>query len=176
MLNDFVEAMAHFRPSGWDNDPKPTVEIMGLHGFNFSSLLKKSEKSEHLIEVSSVILIWIVEPELLTTLASFAFEYTFTGKIRGLSGPNGQNMVEYGVSRFKKSGGGDKVAETDEPLAILGLLTFLERHHLTLKSHLREALNLSNASARGFDGNLSAPISSPAPFLLPNLFRRYLNL
>jgi hypothetical protein len=82
--------------------------------------------SEHLIEFSGVILISIAEPELLTTLADFVFEYTFTGKIRGLGGDIGADMVEYGVSRFKKQLK-EQVAETDEPLAILGLVTFLKR-------------------------------------------------
>ena len=30
----------------------------------------------------------------------FALEYTFTGKIRGLSRPYDEAMVEYGISRF----------------------------------------------------------------------------
>jgi hypothetical protein len=58
-------------------------------------------------------------------------------------------MVEFGVSRFKKSSSrGPRIAETDEPLAILGLVTFLGEHQLTLERHLSGALNIANASAR----------------------------
>jgi len=64
-----------------------------------------------------MVLISIAEPYLLTTLADFVLEYTFTGKIRRLSGPIGDAMTEYGVSKFKK-----QVAQTDEPLAILSLV------------------------------------------------------
>jgi hypothetical protein len=56
-------------------------------------------------------------------------------------------MVEYSVSRFKKA---ERVAETDEPLTILGLVTFLEKHHHTLEGYLRDALNASKSSVRAF--------------------------
>jgi hypothetical protein len=142
--------MTGFRPSDWDNEPELAVKLEEPSSYSFSSLLERSKKGGHLIEVSGVILICIAEPELLTTLASFVFEYTLTGKIRGLGGPDGDKMAEYGVSRFKKpSGDGDRVAETDEPLAILGLVTFLGQHHQTMERHWREALNMANATARG---------------------------
>jgi hypothetical protein len=105
-----------------------------------------------------VILICITEPDLLNTLASFAFECTFTGKICGLGGPNADMMVEYGVSRFKESSGGpnrvtssadpDRVAETDEPLAILGLFNFLGKQNLTLGTYLRDTVNVENPISR----------------------------
>lgn len=98
-----------------------------------------------MIDLSDAILISIAEPELLNTLADFVLEYTFTGKIRGLSGPDGDSMVEYGVSRFKKT-----EAQTDEPLAILALVTFVEQQEkLTLARYLTNALNTSNAAYRG---------------------------
>ena len=133
--------MTRFRPSGWYDGP--TIELEPPRGFNFESLLD-SERSEHLIEFSGVILISIAETELLITLADFVFEYIFTGKIRGLSGPIGDAMVEYGVSRFKK-----QEAQTDEPLAVLGLVTFVERQELTLAGHLSRDLNTSSAAYRG---------------------------
>jgi hypothetical protein len=142
--------MTGFRPSDWDNESELTVKLEEPSGYGFSSLFEQSKKGGHLIEVSGVILIYIAEPELLTILASFVFEYTLTGKIRGLGGPDGDRMVEYGVSRFKKpSGDGDRVAETDEPLAILGLVTFLGQNDHTMERHLRAALDVANATARG---------------------------
>ena len=90
-----------------------------------------------------MILISIADVDLLDVLADFVLEYTFTGKIRGLGGPNGDAMVEYGLSRFKK-----EVAQTDEPLAILALVTFLEEKQ-SLEKYLRRALNTSNAASRG---------------------------
>ena len=122
-----------------------------------------------------MILICIAEPDVLTTLASFVFEYTITGKISGLGGPNGDKMVEFGVSRFKKSSSSSpRMAETDEPLAILGLVTFLEQHRLALGTHLRGALNVANASARSiafepFGAYLIARAFS-TPTLLSNVF------
>jgi len=95
-----------------------------------------------------VILISIAEPDLLTTLADFVLEYTFTGKIRGLSGPNSATMVEYGVSRFKNESRFKKeVAQTDEPLTILALVTFLEQEKLTLARYLEEAAKRSHPLA-----------------------------
>jgi hypothetical protein len=167
--------MTGVRPSDWEDCPPLTVELEKPRGFSFSSLLEMSQKSEHLIEVSGVILICIAEPDLLTTLASFVFEYTLTGKIRRLGGPDGDKMVEYGVSRFKKrSEGGIRVAETDEPLAILGLVTFFSQQYLTLEGHVREALNAANACARGFAFEpfgaylLARAFSAPTP--LSNVF------
>jgi hypothetical protein len=162
--------MTGFRPSDWDNEPETTVKLEEPNGYGFQSLLEKSKNGEHLIEVSGVILICIAEPELLTTLSSFVFEYTFTDKIRNLGGPRGDKLVEYGVSRFKRPGGvGDREAETDEPLAILGLITFFGHHHQTLERHLREALSVANAPARGFAFEpfgaylLARAFSSPTP-------------
>jgi hypothetical protein len=132
--------MTGFRPSGWDVGTPLTVELEKPRGFSFKSL----SQSKHWIVFSGVILISIADPNLLTTLAEFVFEYTFTGTIRGLSGPIGDGMVEYGVSRFKK-----EVAQTDEPLAILALVTFVEQEKLTLSEYLRRALNTSNAACRG---------------------------
>jgi hypothetical protein len=146
--------MTNFRPSDWDDGPVFTRELEVPNGFEFSELLK----SEHSIEASGVILICITDPDLLNTLASFAFEYTFTGKICGLGGPNADRMVEYGVSRFKKSSEGpsraasskdpDRVAETDEPLAILGLFNFLGKQNLNFKRYLRETVNVPHDIAR----------------------------
>src|SRR5262249_25467394 len=50
----------------------------------------------------------------------------------------------------KRSGEDTRVAETDEPLAILGLVTLLLEQGLTLETHLRAAPNVPNASAGGF--------------------------
>jgi len=132
--------MTGFRPSGWGDSEEPTVGLENLHGFNFKTLLR----GEHLIEFSGVILISIAESDLLPILADFVFEYTFTGKIRGLSGPNGDAMVEFGVSRFKK-----EVAQTDEPLAILALVTFFDKENLTLAKYLTRGLSTSDAASRG---------------------------
>jgi len=132
--------MTGFRPSDWGGSKEPTVELENLHGFNFNSLLG----GEHLIEFSGMILISIAEPGLLSILAEFVLEYTFTGKIRGLSGPNGDALVEFGVSRFKK-----QAAQTDEPLAILAVVTFFQQQELTLAGYLTRALNTSNAASRG---------------------------
>jgi len=88
------------------------------------------------------------EPELVTVLAEFVLEYTFTGKIRGLSGPKGQAMVECGVSRFKKHVA--ETAETDEPLAILALINWLKKtEKLSLEQYLIRSLNLPDAASRG---------------------------
>jgi len=132
--------MTGFRPSDWDDGTALTVKLEKPRGFSFESL----SQSEHLIEFSGVILISIAEPNLLTILAHFALEYTFTGKIRGLSGPDGDAMVEFGVSRFKK-----QEAQTDEPLAILALVTFLQQEKLTLAGYLERALNTSDAASQG---------------------------
>ena len=138
--------MTGFRPSDCDDGPELTVELEKPRGFSLKSLLE----SEHLIEFSGGILISIAEPHLLSIVADFVLEYTFTCTIRGLDGRDAGAMVEYGVSRFKKG-----VAETDEPLAILALVTFVEQEtKMTLERQLRNALNTSNAAYRGiiFEG------------------------
>ena len=143
--------MTDSRPSDWDDDDDGTpltVELGSFYGFNFDALLYSELYSEHLIEFSSVILISIAEPELLTTLAGFVFEYTLTGEIRGLGGNLGADMVDFGVSRFKTQLK-EQVAETDEPLAILGLVTFFQRKGQSLLKYLRIDLNASNAAYRG---------------------------
>ena len=137
--------MTGFWPSGWDDGTALTVKMEGPCGFSFERL----SGGEHLIEFSGVILISIAEPVLQNTLASFVLEYTFTGNIRGLSGPIGEAMVEYGVSRFKGNEAQTDVVQTDEPLAILALVTFFEQKGLTLEAYLRDALNTSNAASRG---------------------------
>ena len=134
--------MTGFRPSDWDDDTPLTVKFEKPGDFGFDSLLE----SEHLIEFFGVMLIFIAEPDLLTTLADFVLEYTFTGKTRGLSGPIGAAMVEYGVSRFKK-----QVVQTNDPLAILGLVTFFEQNQLTLAKYLTRALNTSNTAFCGIE-------------------------
>jgi len=144
VLNEFVFSITGFLPSDWDDDTALTVKIPKPYSFGLKSLLE----SEHLIEFSGVILISIAEPDLLTTLADFVLEYTFTGKIRGLSGPNGGAMVEYGVSRFKNESRFKKeVAQTDEPLTILALVTFFEQEKLTLARYLEEAAKRSHLLA-----------------------------
>jgi len=110
--------------SDWDDGTALTVELGNPGGFSFESL----SQSEHLIEFSVVILISIVEPVLLDLLVDFALEYTSTGEISGLGGPTGEDMVEYGVSRFKR-----QVAETDEPVVILALVNFVKEKGLTLE-------------------------------------------
>jgi len=130
--------MTGFRPSGWCDRKEPIVELENPFGFNFKSLLR----GEHLIEFSGVILISIAGSDLLPILADFVLEYTFTGKIRDLSGPNGDAMVEFGVSRFKK-----QAAQTDEPLTILAFVTFFEQEKLTFARYLEEAAKGSNPLA-----------------------------
>ncbi|KAG8836664.1 hypothetical protein FRC18_010929 [Serendipita sp. 400] len=154
VLNDFVHGMTDIWPSDWDGDLTRTVDLKKPHGFDFSSLLNRSEK----------------QPSRLSTVASFVFEYIFTGKIRGLGGPEGDKMVEYGLSRFKGlSQDGSRTAETDEPLAILGLVSFLSKQHLMLGRYLTDALNAANASIRGFAFEpfgaylLARAFSSPRP-------------
>jgi len=132
--------MTGFRPSSWNNSKEPTVKLENPRSFNFKRLLR----GKHLIEFSGVILISIAETELLPILADFVLEYTFIGKIRGLSGPIGDAMVEFGVSRFKKH-----AAQTDEPLAILALVTLFEQEELTLAKYLTRSLNTSDAASRG---------------------------
>jgi hypothetical protein len=135
--------MAGFRPSDWDDGIKLPIRLEKPGSFNFQGLLK----SEHLIEFSGLILISIAEPRLLEVLGAFVLEYTFTGKIRGLSGCHGEAMVEYGVSRFKH-----EEAQTDEPLAILALVTFLEQTQkvqLPLARYLIETINTPDAAHRG---------------------------
>ena len=141
VLNDFVFGMTGFQLSDCDESPALPVQLEKPRGFNFSSL----SESEHLIEFSGVILISIADPKLLRTVAEFVLEYAFAGKIRGLNGDIGESMVEYGVSRFK-----GRVAETDEPLAILALVNFVEQEKkVTLEGHLRSALNTSDPGSRG---------------------------
>ena len=120
MLNDLVFGVTGVWPSDWDcdDDPALTIELEKPRSFNFESL----SGSEHLIVLFGVILMSIADRGLRTKLAAFVLEYTFTGKIRGLGGPDGEAMVEYGLSRFK-----NQVAETDEPLAVLALVTFVEQ-------------------------------------------------
>jgi hypothetical protein len=60
-----VFGMTGCRPKDRDDGPPRTAKLDKRHSFNFESLLE----SEHLIEFSGVILISIVEPDLLTTLA-----------------------------------------------------------------------------------------------------------
>ncbi|KAG8816164.1 hypothetical protein FRC17_000410 [Serendipita sp. 399] len=134
VLNDFVHGMTGFWPSDYNDNPFFTVELEKPCGYDFSGLLKESHK----------------KPGLLITAATFMFQYTITGEIRGLSGPNGDSMVDYGVSRFKPpSIDGSGVAETDEPLAILALVIFLAKQHLTLEKHLLEALSTMDLRASG---------------------------
>ena len=80
----------------------------------------------------------------MATLADFVLEYTFTSKIHGLSGPISEDMVEYGMSRFKKD-----AAQTDESLAILGLVTFVKQKNQTLERYLTRDLNMSNPAHQG---------------------------
>ncbi len=90
-----------------------------------------------------MILIFIAEPDLVDTLADFVLEYVFLGRIRGLSGPEAESMVEYGVSRFKM-----QEAQTDEPLAILALVRFLEQEErLSLTKFFRRELTYLLARA-----------------------------
>ena len=133
--------MTGIRPSDWDHRPPLEVKLEDPRSFDFKSL----SESEHLIVFSGVVLISIADSVLRNSLAKFVLEYTFTGKIRLLGGPIGSAMVEYGVSRFKKS---NHQAETDEPLAILALVTFVERT-LTLDKYLRDQLNSAHAAYRG---------------------------
>ena len=103
-----------------------------------------------MIEFSGVILISIAELHLLRIVADFVLEYTFTYTIHSLDGHDTGAIVEYGMSRFKRG-----VAETDEPLAILTLVTFVEQEtKMTLERRLRNTLNTSNAAYRGiiFEG------------------------
>jgi hypothetical protein len=157
--------MTDFRLSDWDDGTELTVKFEKPGSFNFQSL----SESEHLIEFSGMILISIAEPDLLKALTDFVFEYTFTGKIRGLNGPIGDAMVEYGVSRFKK-----REAQTDEPLAILALVTFVEQK-LPLATYLSHGLNVSNAAYRGIAFEpfgaylLARAFSDPTP--LSNVFK-----
>jgi len=139
VLSDFVFGMTGFRPSNLGEGTASPINLKPPRGFDFHSL----SKSEHSIEFSGVILNSIAEKALRRDLADFAFEYTFTGRIRGLGGPTGDAMVEYGVSRFKT-----RVAQTDEPLAILALLTYFEEKQ-SLETYLIRALNTSNAAHRG---------------------------
>jgi len=132
--------MTGFRPSDWDGDEEPTVKLGNLYGFNFESLLG----GEHLIGFSGVILISIAESKLLPILADFVLEYTLTGEIRRLGGPIGEAMVEFGVSRFR-----EQAAQTDEPLAILALVTLFEQQELTTAGYLIRALNTPNPACRG---------------------------
>jgi hypothetical protein len=143
VLNDFVFSMTDFRPSDWDDDPPLTVELGEPRGFDFKVLLK----GEHLIEFSGVILISIADEELLVTLAEFVLEYTLTGTIRGLSGPIGGAMVQYGMSRFKTPVLLE--AQTDEPLAILAIVSFMKQKGQTYARYLRRTLNSSGPAHRG---------------------------
>ena len=52
-------------------------------------------------------------------------------------------MVEYGVSRFK-----EWASQTDEPLAILGLVTFFEQRH-TLAKYLTRSFDTSDVNSQG---------------------------
>ena len=120
-----------------------------LHGFGFSSLLKSRHFFFNKIRVE--VLICVVDQSVLGTVSSFVLEYTFTGKIRGLGGPEGVKMVELGPSRFKGLKREDyEVAKTDEPLPILGLVHSLSEENLTLERYLCEALNTQVPSAEGF--------------------------
>jgi len=147
--------MTGFRPSDWDDDTALTVRFGEPHGFGFERLLR----SEHLIEFSGVVLISIAEPELLTILAGFVLEYSLTGRIRGLVGPNGDAMVEYAASRFE-----NQVAVTDEPLTIFGLVTFFEQEKPTLATCLTHALDTLNAPSWGI------PFEAFAAYLLAGAF------
>jgi len=136
--------MTGFRPSDWDHDDPPlNAELKAPLGFSFGSL----SKSEHLIEVCGVILTSIAGQDLLPILANFVLEYTFTGNICGLKGPNGDAMVEYGVSRFK-SPSKKPEAETDEPLAILAVVKFFEHKSLTLEEYLATSLTTPHPAHR----------------------------
>ena len=138
--------MTSFQPSDCDDGPELMVELERPCSFSFESLLE----SEHLIEFSGVILISIAELHLLSIVVDFVLEYTFTYMIRGLDRRDAGAMVEYSMSRFKKG-----IAETDEPLAILTLVTFVEQEmKMTLERQLRNALNTSNAAYWGilFEG------------------------
>ena len=132
--------MTNFRLSDWEDDTVLNVGLWNPPGFSFESL----SQSEHLIGFSSVILISIAEPVLLDSLANCMLEYTFTGRIRSLGGPIGEDMVQYGVSRFKR-----QVAETDEPLAILALVNFVKEKGLTLQRCFSQSLSTPHAAHRG---------------------------
>jgi hypothetical protein len=142
--------MTGFRPSDWDEGPSLTIELGEPRGFDFKGL----SKGEHSIEFSGVILISIADETRLTTLGDFALQYTLTGTIRGLSGPIGDAMVQYGVSRFKTTG--ILEARTDEPLAILGIIFFMQQRGWTYAQDLGGILNSSDPAHYL---KLSAPIS-----------------
>ncbi len=133
--------MTGIRPSDWDHRPPLEVKLEDPRSFDFKSL----SESEHLIVFSGVVLISIADSVLRNSLAKFVLEYTFTGKIRLLDGPIGSDMVEYGVSRFTRK---DLLAETDEPLAILALVTHAEKA-LTLEDYLRDSLSVASPVCRG---------------------------
>jgi len=138
--------MTGFRPSDWDDGPPLNAKLEKPLVFSFESL----SRSEHLTEVSDIILINIAGQDLLPILANFVFEYILTGKICGLKGPIGDAMVEYGVSRFMKPSKCKKFrAQTDEPLAILALVKFFERRDLTLEKYLTTSLTTPDPSHRG---------------------------
>jgi hypothetical protein len=132
--------MTDCRPSDRDDGPPLTVNLEEPRSFNFERMLE----SEHLIGFSGVILISIAGRDLRTALADFVLEYTLTGTIRARSGPIGDAMVEYGVSRFK-----NQASRTDEPLAIIGLVFFVERNVQTYAEYLGRDLNASYAPYRG---------------------------
>jgi len=136
--------MTGFRLSGWNNDPPLNVELEKPLGFSFESL----SRSEHLTELSDVILIYIAGQDLLPILANFVLEYTFIGNICSLEGPIGDAMVEYGVSRFKKPSKTPE-AETDEPLAILALVKFFKHKSLTLEGYLATSLTTPHPAHQG---------------------------
>ena len=152
--------MTGFRPLDWDDDEALSDEALSdeeladeeltdealpadlkdFPTFNFTSL----SKGEHLIEFSGVILISIADLDLLHMLVDFVLEYTFTGNSPSLNGPMGDTMVEFGMSRFRKQ----KVL-TDEPLAILALVTFFRKQGQTLAKYLTHKLNTPDAAYWG---------------------------
>ena len=163
VLNDLVFDMTGFRPSGWGGGTALTVELEQPRIFSFESL----SESEYLIEFSGRILISTAEPDLLTTLAAFVLEYTFTGKIRDLCGPNGDAMVEYGVSRFKQASRFKQVAQTDERLAILALVNVVKKKGLNLERYWTRDLNTSNAAYRGIVFEAFGPYLLARAFSVP---------
>lgn len=162
VLNDLVDDVTGFRPSGWFDETALKVKLAPLHGFDFNHLLS----CEHLIVFSGVILISITDKHLLPVLTDIVLDCTFAGKIHRQSGLIADLMVEYGISRFKKEGAHTE-AHTDEPITIRALVTFVERQQLQLERYLVHNLNSSNAMNAMYRGTMFKP---PIPYLLTHAF------
>jgi hypothetical protein len=117
----------------------------------------------------------LIDQSLLRQIAGFIFEYIFNGRTGGLSDPDSQKLVEYGVARF---GNVDPKIIVDEPLALLGAIHFFNTEtEWDLRHFLLDGLSTSYEAGRGIAfehlGAYLLAVAFGKPRLLSSVFKFY---